>query len=135
MYTCRQYGYAAGSFTYQYVDLWSRRSTWGGNLPPVDGDSVYIPAGTNVMLDVSPPRLNLVVVEGNLVFDTSVNANIWLQVGAGLVLGSVLGGSGFKHGDDSPPRLNLVVVEGNLVFDTSVNANIWLQVGAVFWAG
>ena len=67
------------------MDLWSRRSTWGGNLPPIDGDSVYIPAGTTVMLDVSPPRLYLLIVEGNLVFDSNANANIWLQVGSALV--------------------------------------------------
>lgn len=87
--TNANYGYAAGSFTYQYVDLWSRRSTWGGNLPPIDGDSVYIPAGATVMLDVSPPRLYLLIVEGNLVFDSNVNANIWLQVSTGSASGVV----------------------------------------------
>lgn len=30
---------------YTYVDLWSRRSTWGGEDPPVEGDSVVVPAG------------------------------------------------------------------------------------------
>ncbi len=32
------------------------------------GDSVYIPAGQNVLLDVSTPVLFTVIVEGNLVF-------------------------------------------------------------------
>lgn len=30
---------------YQYVDLWSRKSTWGGQDPPVEGDSVVVPPG------------------------------------------------------------------------------------------
>lgn len=31
--------------SYRYIDLWSRRSTWGGGDPPVEGDSVVVPAG------------------------------------------------------------------------------------------
>ena len=71
---------ASSSSSYQYVDLWSRRSTWGGNTPPVEGDAVFIPAGTTVVLDVSPPRLSLLVVEGNLMLDPDVGADIHLQV-------------------------------------------------------
>jgi len=33
---------------YQYIDLWSRRTTWGGNAPPRQGDSVFIPGGNTV---------------------------------------------------------------------------------------
>ena len=73
-------------FTYQYANLWSRRSTWGGNAPPVFNDTVFIPAGTTVILDVSPPRLGLIVVQGNLVFDPNPEANIWLQVRIGQMI-------------------------------------------------
>lgn len=31
--------------TYEYLNLWSRRTTWGGNDPPGEGDSIYIPEG------------------------------------------------------------------------------------------
>ena len=33
------------------------------------GDSVYIPPGQNVLLDVSTSILNAVLIEGNLIFD------------------------------------------------------------------
>ena len=43
---------------YEYADLWSRDSTWGGcaGCAPVEGDSVYIPAG-NVVIMVRRCRL------------------------------------------------------------------------------
>ncbi len=34
-------GLAATNASYTYVDLWSRRSTWGGNPPPVQGANVH----------------------------------------------------------------------------------------------
>ncbi|KAK3258451.1 hypothetical protein CYMTET_32501, partial [Cymbomonas tetramitiformis] len=62
-------GARQGGVWFQYVDLWSRSSTWGGADPPAEGDSVYIPAGVTVLLDVSPPRLVALFVEGTLQFD------------------------------------------------------------------
>ena len=54
---------------YAYVDLWSRGTTWGGGLFPLSGDSVWIPTGQSIMLDISPPRLYMLVVQGALIFD------------------------------------------------------------------
>lgn len=54
---------AGSNVTYEYVDLWSRRTTWGGLEPPVFNDSVVIHAGTTVMLDVSPPKLYMLLIE------------------------------------------------------------------------
>ncbi len=65
--------------SYEFVDLWSRRTTWGGGDPPIEGDSVLIPAGTTVLLDVSPPALYAVGVEGNLRFDDEA-ADLEFQV-------------------------------------------------------
>ena len=31
--------------TYEYIDLWSRSTTWGGGPPPVEGDTVWIQPG------------------------------------------------------------------------------------------
>lgn len=71
---CAGMGFAAGPLTYEYVDLWSRHTTWGGGPLPVAESLVYIPAGVTVLLDVSPPPLAALVVEGNLVFDERVAA-------------------------------------------------------------
>ncbi|PNH07881.1 Fibrocystin-L [Tetrabaena socialis] len=65
-------GLAASTATYEYVDLWSRQTTWGGGPPPVEGSLAYIPANTTVLLDVNPPTLGLLVVEGTLLFDDTV---------------------------------------------------------------
>jgi hypothetical protein len=75
-------GDALCSSTYEFVDLWSRRSTWGGADPPSAGDSVVLPAGTNVVLDVSPPLLHTLVLEGSLRFDEDAAEELHLQVGA-----------------------------------------------------
>ena len=62
-------GYASSSVNYSYVDVWSRASTWGGGPGPKEGDSIVIEAGHTILLDVSPPPLNLIIVQGNLIFD------------------------------------------------------------------
>ena len=65
-------GYADTTATYHFVDLWSRSSTWGGGPLPVEGDSIVIPAGTTVLLDVPRgrlPRLHTLILQGDLEFD------------------------------------------------------------------
>ena len=56
---------------YQYIDRWSSPYTWGGNVDglPKEGDSVYIQKGQVVFLDTNTPVLNLILVEGELVFE------------------------------------------------------------------
>ena len=62
-----------------YIDVWSARTTWGGQAPPTGcgeyvedqfcKESVVIPEGQVVLMDVSPPRFFLLLVEGTLIFD------------------------------------------------------------------
>jgi hypothetical protein len=47
---------------------WSAPATWGGTVPRA-GDAVIIPAGRHVLLDVSPPALKSLLIEGQLTFD------------------------------------------------------------------
>jgi len=55
---------------YTYVDRWSDSSTWGGEAPPREGDSVYIPPGQNILMDVKTPKLYAVIIEkSRLIFD------------------------------------------------------------------
>jgi len=54
---------------FRYVSLWSSDTTWGGEFAPMYMESVYIPTGLNLLVDVdSTPELNLVMVEGSLIF-------------------------------------------------------------------
>lgn len=66
-------GYAVHSgraMTFEYIDRWSSPYTWGGSSSlPVEGESVYIRLGQTVFLDISPPVLNLVLIEGTLIFE------------------------------------------------------------------
>jgi hypothetical protein len=55
--------------TWLYTDRWSAITTWGGNPPPRKGESVVIPFGQHVLLDVSPPLLQIIIVEGTLMFE------------------------------------------------------------------
>jgi len=56
--------------------MWSDDTTWGGEFAPVDGESVYIPAGLNLFVDInSSPILNAVVVEGSLIFAPETDPN------------------------------------------------------------
>src|SRR5690606_36110587 len=48
--------------------LWSDPSTWSGGEVPEEGDIVTIAAGVDVVLDVSPPALNGMHVDGRLSF-------------------------------------------------------------------
>jgi len=50
------------------VERWSQPATWSGRLPQA-GDAVTIPAGKVVLLDVSPPPLKSLLIEGELIFD------------------------------------------------------------------
>ena len=58
-----------GSAYFQYIDRWSSRYTWGGQHPPAEGESVSIRRGQTVLLDTSTPELNLIILQGDLIFD------------------------------------------------------------------
>jgi cell migration-inducing and hyaluronan-binding protein len=76
---------------------WSNAAAWPGGRVPVAGDSVVIPAGTTVSLDVSPPPLGSLTVNGALVFD---EADLELTAGWIMVAGTFrIGNSGapFQH--------------------------------------
>lgn len=54
---------------FRYLDRWSEVSTWKNNEPPVEGDFVVVPDGQAVLLDVSPPKLSVLLIHGELIFD------------------------------------------------------------------
>jgi len=61
---------------YDYMDRWSSPYTWGGAAPPTDGESVYIRSGQTIILDEDTALLNLLVIEGNLIFEDEQNLHL-----------------------------------------------------------
>ena len=57
--------------------MWSQDSTWGGLFAPVDGESVVVPKGLNLLVDIDEsPELNLVLVDGgSIIFPRDVDPN------------------------------------------------------------
>lgn len=51
-----------------YMDRWSEQSTWGGEAIPREGDSVYVPVGMTLLVDMSTPLLDTIIVEGKIKF-------------------------------------------------------------------
>jgi len=84
---------AAAEATFEYVDLWSRRSTWGGGTVPgveTRGDSVWIQSGQRILLDTSID-VYMLIVQGNLTFDRTdlnVDANYIFVMGGSLTVGT-----------------------------------------------
>ena len=60
-----------GKFLF-YVSKWSDDQTWGGFAPGED-DAVHVPKGLNLLFDIdASPLLQLVNVEGSLIFEDSI---------------------------------------------------------------
>lgn len=54
---------------FKYVMRWSDIRTWGTDMPPIDGDLVFVPAGMNLLVDQSTPKLKGILVQnGTLTF-------------------------------------------------------------------
>ena len=97
---------------FSYVDLWSLPSTWGGKAPPNELDTVVIPEGQNVVLDVSPPKLYMLLVFGSLTFMQAPGLDLHLQVGYVFVYGGA-----FTIGTEEQPfeQNAVVTLYGNPV--------------------
>jgi hypothetical protein len=60
---------------FTYVLKWSDIRTWGTDLPPVDGDLVYVPPNQTLLVDQDTPQLaGIAVQNGTIIFpnDTSI---------------------------------------------------------------
>ena len=70
---------------------WSDPATWSGGAVPAMGDIVTVGAGLEVVLDVSPPGLNGVVVDGKLSFSDQADLELtteWIQLRGELEIGT-----------------------------------------------
>lgn len=72
------------------IARWSDPSAWPAGVVPEAGQTVVVPAGTLLELDVSPPPLGGLRIEGELVFarrDLELTAD-WILVAGSLHIGS-----------------------------------------------
>jgi hypothetical protein len=54
---------------FTYANYWSAEDTWGGEFAPMDGESIHIPQGLNLLVDIDEsPEINAIIVEGSLIF-------------------------------------------------------------------
>jgi hypothetical protein len=70
---------------------WSDRATWPNKKVPVAGDKVEIPAGKEVILDVSTPQLNGLTINGKLSFADRSDLELsteWIMLHGELAIGS-----------------------------------------------
>jgi hypothetical protein len=91
---------ATANATYEYVDLWSRYTTWGGRvvdgklntIPGVEttGDSIWIQVGQRLLLDCDV-RVYMLIVQGTLEFDRKdikLDANYIFVMGGAFIVGT-----------------------------------------------
>jgi cell migration-inducing and hyaluronan-binding protein len=70
---------------------WSDRASWPGRKVPVAGDKVVIEAGKEVILDVSPPALNGLTINGKLTFADTADLTLtteWIMLHGELQIGT-----------------------------------------------
>src|SRR4051794_26953607 len=70
---------------------WSDPATWPDRRVPRAGDKVTIAAGKDVVLDVSPPALGSVTIDGKLSFANNADLELtteWIMLHGELVIGT-----------------------------------------------
>ena len=70
---------------------WSDPATWPGRKVPVAGDAVTIEKGKDVILDVSPPALGGLSIDGKLTFSNAADLELtteWIMLHGELAIGS-----------------------------------------------
>ncbi len=127
--------------------VWSDSAGWPGGVLPAEGDDVVIGAAEVVLLDVSPPRLGGLTIEGALVFDRQ---NLALAADHILVHGALHVGSeaepflqravitltGERRADDGCLGGNyLALVGGSLELYGDPTGTSWTRLAATAAAG
>ena len=70
---------------------WSDPATWPNKKVPAAGEKVEIASGKNVILDVSPPALGGVTINGKLTFADNADVELtteWVMVHGELAIGT-----------------------------------------------
>ena len=77
---------------FSYLDRWSSLTTWANREAPVDGDTVIVPKGQAILVDINTPKLFLVVIHGEVYFedvrDLTFEASYIVVMGGKFILGT-----------------------------------------------
>ena len=99
---------STNGLVFRYVSLYTSPITWGGDIPPLAGESISIPKGQHLLIDVdSPPVLNAVVVEGSLIFAPNADPNHVSTFDANYIM--VFGGYMEVGTEDFPYTSKLII--------------------------
>ena len=83
-----------------YVLRWSDIRTWGTDIPPIENDLLYVPAGMPLFVDQSTPRLaGIIVTDGKLIFSDEKD----IEIHTDLIL---INKGEFRAGTKEVPHLN-----------------------------
>ena len=88
---CADVGAQQGSASRAKGALWSDPATWPNGKVPAAGDKVTIARGKDVVLDVSPPALHGLTIDGKLSFSNKADLELtteWVLVHGELDIGS-----------------------------------------------
>jgi hypothetical protein len=88
---------AAVTKGFYYANRYSVEATWGGDIPPREGDSIVIPMGQTLLLDQTPPKLLALIIEGTLLFDDTKD----LKLDASYI---IIREGRFRIGSEEQPR-------------------------------
>jgi len=122
------------------TEAWSDPNTWNGH-PPIAGSVAYVPAGHTVVLDVDPPELSRLVIDGRLVIP---DRDARLRAGAIVVRGKLDAGTAIapiRHrvtidlDARAPGRGILDVVGGGRVELVGETRTAWLRLARTASAG
>lgn len=99
---------ALNDLTFLYVSYWSEPSTWGQDFQPLEGESVAIPKGLNLLVDIdATPLLNAIIVEGSIIFLPDADPNHHREFHANIVI--VQGGLWEAGTEDHPYTSKLTI--------------------------
>ncbi len=77
---------------FSYLDRWSSLTTWANREAPVDGDTVIVPKGQAILVDINTPKLFLVVIHGEVYFedvrDLTFEASYIVVMGGKFIIGT-----------------------------------------------
>jgi hypothetical protein len=77
---------------FSYLDRWSSLTTWANREAPADGDTVIVPKGQAILVDINTPKLFLVVIHGEVYFedvrDLTFEASYIVVMGGKFILGT-----------------------------------------------